>query len=221
MTYPPKIMKKLYFILVNCIGWQVCVCQSVRERERQRDYMRVGVCMWMCGDMVYGCGCVGGQDENSDYTCASYIAYQSYLNVWVTVYFVTNIILSNNVYDISIVCLLLRSLKFWIIYIWSFSFFFLLFIFIFNMFMFCWCFWGCCCCCCFCCVCFFRGLLVPLNGIKKYLAWPDKINRNGGLPTNLMAKPQQSKDYSLQQINEWVRVERLKEFCHLIKVWNA
>ena len=22
--YPPKIMKKLYFILVNCMGWQVC-----------------------------------------------------------------------------------------------------------------------------------------------------------------------------------------------------
>ena len=22
--------------------------------------------------MVYGCGCEGGQDENSDYTCASY-----------------------------------------------------------------------------------------------------------------------------------------------------
>ena len=42
---------------------------------------------------------------------------------------VTNIILSNNVYDISIVCLLLRSLKFGIIFIWSFSFFFLLFIF--------------------------------------------------------------------------------------------
>ena len=27
------------------------------------------------GDMVYGCGCEGGQDENSDYTCAEYIAY--------------------------------------------------------------------------------------------------------------------------------------------------
>ena len=25
------------------------------------------------GDMVYGCGCEGGQDENSDHTCASYI----------------------------------------------------------------------------------------------------------------------------------------------------
>ena len=48
--------------------------------------MRVGVCMCACGcvrggDMVYGCGCEGGQDENSDYTCASYIAFQSYLNV--------------------------------------------------------------------------------------------------------------------------------------------
>ena len=30
------------------------------------------------------------------------------------------------------------------------------------------------------------GFLVPLNGIKKYLALPDKINRNGGLLTNLM-----------------------------------
>ena len=48
--------------------------------------MRVGVCMYVCGcvgggDMVYGCGCEGGQDENSDYTCASYIA---------TVYFTAN-----------------------------------------------------------------------------------------------------------------------------------
>ena len=33
------------------------------------------------GDMVYGCGCEGGQDENSDYTCAEYVTYQSYLNV--------------------------------------------------------------------------------------------------------------------------------------------
>ena len=41
--------------------------------------MRVGVCMCACGcvggDMVYGCECEGEQDENSDYTCASYIAY--------------------------------------------------------------------------------------------------------------------------------------------------
>ena len=40
--------------------------------------MRVGVCMCACGcvgggDMVYGCE--GGQHENSDYTCAAYIAY--------------------------------------------------------------------------------------------------------------------------------------------------
>ena len=53
----------------------MCVCESMRERE-----MRVGVCMCACGcvgggDMVYGCGCEGGQDENSDYTCAEYIAY--------------------------------------------------------------------------------------------------------------------------------------------------
>ena len=27
------------------------------------------------GDMVYGCGCGGGQDENNDHTCAEYIAY--------------------------------------------------------------------------------------------------------------------------------------------------
>ena len=42
--------------------------------------MRVALCMRVCGcvggsDMVYGCGCEGGQDENSDYTCALYIAY--------------------------------------------------------------------------------------------------------------------------------------------------
>ena len=34
---------------------------------------------------------------------------------------VTNIKLSNNDYDISIVCLLLRALKFFIIYTWKFS----------------------------------------------------------------------------------------------------
>ena len=33
---------------------------------------------------------------------------------------------------------------------------------------------------------FLFGLLVALNEIKKYFAWPDKINRNGGLQTNLM-----------------------------------
>ena len=27
------------------------------------------------GDMVYGCGCEGGQDENSDYSCDKYITY--------------------------------------------------------------------------------------------------------------------------------------------------
>ena len=26
--YPPKIMKKMYFILVNCIGWQVFSCEN-------------------------------------------------------------------------------------------------------------------------------------------------------------------------------------------------
>ena len=51
------------------------VCVSLRERE-----MKVCVCMCACGcvgggDIVYGCRCEGGQDENSDYTCASYIAY--------------------------------------------------------------------------------------------------------------------------------------------------
>ena len=57
------------------------VCVSLRERERERvRQMRVGVCMCACGcvgggDIVYGCGCEGGQDDNSDYTWASYIAY--------------------------------------------------------------------------------------------------------------------------------------------------
>ena len=47
----------------------VCVCVSVRERLRFE-----GVCVGG-GDMVYRCGSEGGQDENSDYTCAEYIAY--------------------------------------------------------------------------------------------------------------------------------------------------
>ena len=84
---------------------------------------------------------------------------------------VTNIIISNNVYDISTVCLLLRSLKFLIIYTWSFSFFF--FLSFFNLFfnLICSCFVGFFVCFCFVCCCFvWFGLLVPLNGIKKYLA---------------------------------------------------
>ena len=40
----------------------------------------MSACIYACGcvgggDMVYGRGCEGGQDENSDYTCAKYIAY--------------------------------------------------------------------------------------------------------------------------------------------------
>ena len=51
---------------------RVRVCVSLRERVRDEDGY-----VWMCGggDMVYECGCEGGQDENSDYTCASYVAY--------------------------------------------------------------------------------------------------------------------------------------------------
>ena len=55
-----------------CARTRVRVCVSLRERVRDEDGY-----VWMCGggDMVYECGCEGGQDENSDYTCASYIAY--------------------------------------------------------------------------------------------------------------------------------------------------
>ena len=64
-----------------CACVRLCVyaraCVSLRRIERE---MRVGVCMCACGcvgggDIVYGCGCEGGQDDNSDYTWASYIAY--------------------------------------------------------------------------------------------------------------------------------------------------
>ena len=39
----------------------------------------ISVCVYVClcvggGDMVYGCGCEGEQDENSDNICAEYIA---------------------------------------------------------------------------------------------------------------------------------------------------
>ena len=55
-----------------CARTRVRVCVSLRERVRDEDGY-----VWMCGggDIVYGCGCEGGQDENSDYTCASYTAY--------------------------------------------------------------------------------------------------------------------------------------------------
>ena len=32
--YPPKIMKKLYFILVNCMGWQVWKLQLKKKRKK-------------------------------------------------------------------------------------------------------------------------------------------------------------------------------------------
>ena len=57
-----------------CARARARVCQSKRERERERE-MRVGVCLCACGCVGGGeCGYEGGQDENSDYTCASYIA---------------------------------------------------------------------------------------------------------------------------------------------------
>ena len=71
---------------------------------------------------------------------------------------VTNIILSNTVYDISIVRLLLRSLKFCRNHLYM-VIFFLFLLLIFYLFYL---------------IIIYIGLLVPLNGIKKYLAWPDK-----------------------------------------------
>ena len=59
------------------------------------------------------------------------------------------------------------------------------------------------------------GFLVPLNGIKKYLALPDKINRNGGLLTNLMVNTpwnHNNQDYSLQQINNGSELSDSKSF---------
>ena len=65
--------------------------------------------------MVYGCGCEGRQDENSDYTCAEYVALSLliifecvsyclfYSTFMFTEMYTTNIIISNNVY-IRIVC---------------------------------------------------------------------------------------------------------------------
>ena len=61
-----------------CAHPRASVCQSKRESERERERDEGGwmyVCVWMSGRRLYGCECEGGQDENSDYTCASYIAY--------------------------------------------------------------------------------------------------------------------------------------------------
>ena len=73
---------------------------------------------------------------------------------------VTKIILSNNVYDISIVCLLLRSPFESFIHGHFLSFF----LFIFYLFIYLICSYF-----VVCCFVWF-GLLVPLNEIKKYLA---------------------------------------------------
>ena len=72
--------------LCACVRACVRACMRARPRvcvslvyERERE-MRVGVGMCACGcvgggDLVYGCGCEGGKGENSDDTCAEYIAY--------------------------------------------------------------------------------------------------------------------------------------------------
>ena len=69
----PGLVRYLCACVRACMRARPRVFVSLSERE-----MTVGVCMYACGgvgggDMVYGCE--GGQDENSDYTCASYIAY--------------------------------------------------------------------------------------------------------------------------------------------------
>ena len=53
---------------VSCVCARACV--SVGETEIS-GCVRVGVSV-SGGDMVYGRGCEGGQDENIDYTCAEY-----------------------------------------------------------------------------------------------------------------------------------------------------
>ena len=73
----PSLVHQLFVCVHACVYARARTCVSVYKRERETE-MRVGVCMHACGcvgggDMVYGGGCEGGQDENSDYTCAEYI----------------------------------------------------------------------------------------------------------------------------------------------------
>jgi len=35
--YPPRIMKNLYFILVNCMGWQVCGFDGSKTKKKQKN----------------------------------------------------------------------------------------------------------------------------------------------------------------------------------------
>ena len=73
----PGLVSYLCACVRVCARARACVSIYERDREKERGMM-VDLCMCACGcvgggDMVYGCE--GGQDENSDYTCASYIAY--------------------------------------------------------------------------------------------------------------------------------------------------
>ena len=76
----PGLVRYLCACVRASVYARACVSVYERERERDRDReRRVALCMCACGcvgggDMVYGCGCEGGQDENSDYTCAEFIA---------------------------------------------------------------------------------------------------------------------------------------------------
>ena len=80
LFYEATRLGPLIFLCVRasvlvCARARARVCQSKRDRERDEGGCMY-VCVWMCGRRRYGvCGCEGGQDENSDYTCAEYIAY--------------------------------------------------------------------------------------------------------------------------------------------------
>ena len=53
----------------------VCVCACARVSVRETEILRCACGCVGGGDMVYGCTCKDGQNENSDYTCSEYIAY--------------------------------------------------------------------------------------------------------------------------------------------------
>ena len=156
------------------------MCVSLWERERLRwgwVYVCVHVDVW---EVVIWCLGVGVKADRMRIVIILVLHIWPINHIWMCELLfilqcisVTNIILSNNVYDTNIVCCcaLLNFESFthghFLFFFFFFSFFKYVFVFVVVFVV-------------------WFGFLVPLNEIKKYLAWPDKINRNGGLLTNLM-----------------------------------
>ena len=114
-----------------CVCVCVCVCARARHFDRETEiwvWVYVCVCVGVWQAVIW---CMGVGLKADRMKIMITLTPTNHINVCDTVYFTAHnhIILSNNnVYDINITCMLLRSLKFWINFTSSFFFFFFFFL---------------------------------------------------------------------------------------------